>query len=636
MRAAVLGSTPMSRPTSASALALTTAMALALCACEGRNLGRSAVGVGIYFPAAMTLDPRVPADEPARWLFVANANSDLTYNAGSLVAVDLDKFFRSWMNCADLCIFGVDDGSCSAADRMDPCGVGREVRDVGEDVSETEPCRHVALRPQVIECEDSVMLSDTSVRMGSFITSLVGWTKDAATNTAYLLASVKADPSITWVELTGDPQGEIALDCGQPDPDLTDPGRCSRKTHALRYPFDDSENFTRIGPEPAKIVLSKVEPWAYVTFSTTPQIVLIDLRGKSVAGLQPNEDALIEATTGGPGGSSGGSSGGGSSGSSGSTSGAPEPEEPVDQNTRPLIVDQRVMFLAGNTASGAGWGLAERPCTPGSDEVPALTRAAIEPGGEAVDCARPLVYGGFRTALILARMFPDEVSPLVRDYSAAIAVLQEKQKTAEAEEAKTLGLEIERLRELTQRCIGGDTASGASGGIVCDPQVFFAGFARAGGLDTQAGVSGTSIMGDIQFSRDGRRLFAVQSNPGSLVYIDTSVNERGELRDQPAGVVELCNGPTTMRIFEDGTNEYAAVTCPGPSELFIVELAGFRVVANIATGLGPHPIVVDEARRLLYVGNTLDRTISVIDVARDRATRFAEIARIGLQEPYKR
>jgi two-component system sensor histidine kinase HupT/HoxJ len=130
--------------------------------------------------------------------------------------------------------------------------------------------------------------------------------------------------------------------------------------------------------------------------------------------------------------------------------------------------------------------------------------------------------------------------------------------------------------------------------------------------------------------------WVVQSAPASLVYVDTSVTERGEVRDQAAGVVELCGGPTAMRLFEDDANEYAAVTCPTPSELFIVDLSGFRVVANVPTGAGPYPIVFDRVRRLLYVGNTLDRTISVIDVAQDRPTRFAEIARVGLQTPYKR
>ncbi len=627
----MLGSTPMSRPRSASAL---VAAVLALSACEGRNLGRSAVGAGLYFPAAMTLDPRVEEGERARWLFVANSNSNLVYNAGSLVAVDLDKFFGSWMSCAELCLHGVDDGTCPEADRDNPCGVNREVRDVGEDVDEETPCRHMALRPQTIECEERFMFSDATVRMGSFITSLAGWVKDKATNKAYLLAAVKADPSITWVELGGDPQGDITLECGQPDPSLADPGRCSRKTHALRYPFDDPDAFARIGPEPTKIVISETEPWAYVTFATTPQFVLIDLAGKLLPGLDA-EDASVEATTGGSG--TGASSGSGTSGSGTgeattgeATTGLPEPE-PVDPRSQPMIVDQRTMFLLPSSPSGAGWGIAERPCIPGSDDVPALTRAAAEPGGPVLDCARPLVYGSLRNALVLARMFPDEVTPLTRDYSAAIAALEAKQASADEAEAAALGAEIQRLRELSQSCIGDDTPVGAPGSIVCEPQVFFAGFARAGGFD----VSGGSL-GDIAFSRDGRRLFVVQSSPGSLVYIDTSVDERGELRDQAAGVVELCNGPTTMRLFSDGPDEFAAITCPTPAELFIVDLAGFRVVANIATGLGPHPVVVDDARRLIYVGNTLDATVSVIDISRERPTRFSEIARIGLQTPYKR
>jgi DNA-binding beta-propeller fold protein YncE len=143
-------------------------------------------------------------------------------------------------------------------------------------------------------------------------------------------------------------------------------------------------------------------------------------------------------------------------------------------------------------------------------------------------------------------------------------------------------------------------------------------------------------MGDIAFSRDGRRLFAVQSSPGALLFVDTSVDERGETRDESAGLVELCSGPSRMALFEDGANEYAAVSCPTPGEVFIIDLSGFRVVANVATGAGPHPLVVDRARQLLYVGNTLDATVSVIDIARDRPTRFAEIARVGLQTPYKR
>lgn len=612
----------MSRLTSASALAVLAVLA----ACAERNQGVDAVNAGIYFPAAMTLDPRVPEADPARWLFVANANSNLAFNAGSLVAVDLDRFFHAWMNCPQLCLRGIDDGTCTEAAKQNACGVRASVHDVGEPVDEDAPCRHVAFRPQVIECEDTAVLAHVpgsggaeplSVRMGSFITALQGWDKDPTETapqkkSAYLMATVKADPSITWVELSGglgkpfDPKNpdattDLDFECGQGSTDLYDAGRCARsgsEAHALRYPFDNPDN-PRIGPEPSNIFVSKVRNWAYVTFATTPEVVLIDLAKPIEGALPANRDAATTGATTGD--TSGTTTDGGTTTDDGAptdTTGAMMmPPVVPNSGTRPMIVDARNVFLLGQSGGGGGWGLAERPCYPGSSEVPGVTRVPIEPGGEPVDCARPLVYSSFRTALYFARLVPDGIDAVAG-----------------------------------QECLEEEGVEGEPGVIECGAQLFFAGFTSAGGFDNGTGAG---QLGDIAFSRDGRRLFALQSNAGALLYVDTSVDERGEIRDEPAGLVELCTGPTRMALFEDGSNEYAAVSCPTPSEVFIVDLSGFRVVANIVTGQGPHPIVVDRARQLLYVGNTLDKTVSVIDIARDRPTRFAEIARVGLQEPYK-
>lgn len=710
----------MSRLKSASALAVLAALA----ACEGRNLGISPVEVGLYFPVAMTLDPRVEEGTPSRWLFVANANSNLQYNAGSLVAVDLDRFFDSWMNCAEQCLMGTGLDTCQArfsdeftreytATRTEelaaegrskaqieatiaaelpqlitagqsriaaePCGIDESVRDAGGELDREHPCRHVTFRPQVIECEDRFMLAGTckdgecdgdgddtaddfeplSVRMGSFITSLEGWT-NPIDRKGMLLATVKADPSITWIELAGGPGGghdparrkqfqsaSLGFDCGQPDGDLDDPGRCSRRTHALRFPYDNSDN-VRIGPEPSNILISKSKPWAFVTFATSPAIVLIDLLypvgdgeprrldvvaypddpanpdddGDGVADADDpdlDNDGILNAADNCPRAVNpdqrdvdGDDQGGDACDADADGDGTPnaedncwtvanERQDDLDDDgqgdaceTKPLIVDQPVMFVVNDNISGGGWGLAERPCVPGSDEVPALSQTMVPWSTEPVDCGRPVIYGGFRTNLLLAKMFADVVTPTA---------------------GQTCG------------------ASGEAGAINCDPQMFLDGFSQAGGLDSGTGAG---TLADIAFSRDGRRLFAVQSSPSALIYLDTSVDERGELRDDPAGLVELCSSPTTMTLFEDASNEYAAITCPTANELFIVDTSGFRVVANVTTGQGPHPIVVDRARRLLYVGNTLDRTVSVIDIATDRPTRFAEIARVGQQVPYKR
>lgn len=598
---------PRSRARRAFATVAALALPLALGSCENRNRGISPEDAGLYFPAAMTLDPRVEPGDKSRWLYIANANSDLTFNAGSIAAVDLDQFFDDWMIDAEACFFG--DGP----DHLDGCGAKPSVRDVGEDIDEEAPCRRVAFRPQVVECEDSLVIAN-EVRTGSFITSLAGWVRNPEApveeREALLLATVKADPSITWVELAGglDGGGPPDLDCGQgPSSGLRDPKRCSLSTHAMRYLYGDSA-FPRIGPEPARIVVSKQSklPLAYVTFSTTPQLALIDLEG------------LYRFSQVGPEGARCRGEGGGQ----------------VCKDGVPTIVDMRSFFAPseGEAVGGAGWGLAERPCVAGTDNVPEATRVA-GPDGILEDCARPLIYAGFRTNLLLLRAVADELDP--RDIAGLLAALQASLAAAEeagdAAQVAAIEEEIARLSGVQgntpdQNCITGDP-----GGILCDAQFFLASYVVAGGFDTGQSFQ----LGDIAFSRDGRRLFIVQSAPGGLVYVDTSLDTRGRTRDEPGGVLEMCDSPVAMKLFGDAANEYAAITCSRPAELFIVDLSGFRVVANVLAGVGPHPITVDEARQVLYVGNTLDKTVSVIDISPVRPTRFSEIARIGLQEPYK-
>ena len=48
--------------------------------------------------------------------------------------------------------------------------------------------------------------------------------------------------------------------------------------------------------------------------------------------------------------------------------------------------------------------------------------------------------------------------------------------------------------------------------------------------------------------------------------------------------------------------------------------------------LAPHEMAIDPVRKALYVVNTLEATISVIDLAIERPTRLTELARLGLQE----
>ena len=670
------GSARRRQPGPAQSAALAFAAVATLTACPDRNRGISPENAGLFFPAGTVLDPRVPKGTPARWMFVLNANSDLVFNSGTLVPVDLDRFFASWMRDPAVC-FAVDGTPCIANSdcagnqaceaekcvtdggaRADACMTGRPesavgdgpwskwpvVGDVGADLTADVRCRHNVLKPQVIECEDTFLIEeDSQVFLGNFGTSLRGWVRDPEDRRrdAKLLIAVRGDPSITLVDITDDPDDPNAppiLDCGQgPDSGRYDPRRCTGAS-LLRF-VRNEDGGTGLGAEPANILAIDGDPKLIVTHATRPQVTVIDLEGQY--DLRGRTD-----TCKGTG------------------------DDRVCKDGVPAIVHTPTVFDLGGQLGG-GWGLARRPCFPGTDNVPALT-ITRGPDGQPIECGRALIYAGFRTNLVAARTFISEAAPLdptalgllLSDLQARIAALQAKidASTDDAEKAE-LQAELAQLQgtrerytawlaapqgsSFNQRCITvGEVANDelldddltnprTNGAILCDPRLYTAGAFRAAAFDI--GISGTSsVLGDLAFSADGNRMFAVQTNPGALVYVDTSLDDRKLTRDASAGLVELCAQPTTMSLFSDGASEYAAITCYKPQEMFIVDLSGVRVVANLLLGTGPHAMTVDHARQYLYVANSLDKTISVVDISRLRATRFSEVARLGRRVPYLR
>gem|GEM_PF-1282390 len=656
------------------ALALT---GLALTACPDRNRGISPDGAGLFFPAGTVLDPRVEQGTPARWMFVLNANSDLVFNSGTLLPIDLDSFYRAWMRAPELC-FQADGVACSAdlpcagtgqtceagvcatdnSVRAEACKVGRPatatdpgpwaqwpiVGDVDADLTEDVPCRHNLLKPQVVECEDRYFIDqDAGVFIGHFGTSLRGWVPDptdAETRKrgAKLMVAVRGDPSITLIDIEGDLDGPPELHCGEgEDSGQYDPRRCSGAS-LLRFVRNEQDG-TGLGAEPSNILATDGDPKLLVTHATRPQVTVIDLEGQY---------SLTGQT---------------------STCKGAEPNR-VCKDGIPAIVHTPTIFDLGGQLGG-GWGLARRPCFPGTENVPALT-ITRGPDGAPIECGRPLIYAGFRTNLVAARTFLSEGQPLDADYLALLlsdldarltALLAKIAATTDPDEEAALQADLAELKGVQdryrawlklptgssfgQRCltvgeVDADeltdddlTDPPTNGAFLCDVRMYTAGAFRTAAFDV--GVNGTSpVLGDIAFAADGNRMFAVQTAPGALVYVDTSIDDRKLTRDASAGVVELCAQPTAMTLFSDGASEYAAVTCYKPQELFIVDLSGVRVVANLLLGTGAHAMTVDHARQYLYVSNSLDKTISVVDIGRLRPTRFSEVARIGLQVPYLR
>jgi DNA-binding beta-propeller fold protein YncE len=507
--------------------------------CGGRNPGEDPPDAELFFPSGMLLDPRAAPGEPAKYLFVANGNNDLAYNAGTLVAIDLEAFFDAWSQKQD----GAHTFAVEPYCTDDAC-----VLDVGSPVDDAQPCRRLALLPQVVECDETPFIA-AAQRIGDFATLLTHSCESSGTpdrlgcEAPRLWIPQRGDPSILYLDIAGQPDELPEIDCGSADAASDcDPG------HRLMFQRNDDE-LTALPREPFNMVVSQQSRMAYVTHSDGVGLTLIDLDG-------------IDDGSG------------------------------VASN-RPAIVDIATVFLDPSGTTG-GFGLAERPCNP-DQSPPAIT----------LGCARPLVYAGLRYSRLL-------VSFTVQ------------------------GVTFDEQAEAQDKCAGPDEL-GLPGKIDCDEKVRSQRLIVPGGLDPSS-TGFRPILGDVAFAdASGDELLVLQTGPGALLKLDTHIGTDGEPLDTPsAPPLELCDEPSRMHLFEDEGQRLALITCYRAALIYIVDLQSFRVLDSIVLGTGPYELEIDEPRKLLYVANNLEGSVTVIDLSRKRPTRFREIARIGLQEPFTR
>jgi hypothetical protein len=640
---------------------------ISVAGCEARNLGAPPPGERFFFPSGVLLDPVARVESPQcdgstlppaeldlpgpRYLYVANGNNDRSYNAGTLLAIDLQAFWRAWYDphrddpaqagCLEALESGDAQAACEACAARDPRrgGVDPYCHDVatadgthercvlppGSPITQrggqpaARPCRRLPLIPSVAECDERSFVADV-VRVGDFATTMAYSLEDEGVR---LWLPVRGDPSITYVDVRTE-DGKIALECDQGDEPL-DPELCG-DSHRL----DDLRNDPELDPiarEPFNVAIWERDPpspdpdargqrLAFVAHADGSQLSMVDLDG-------------------------------------------------VLGSSEPAIVDFADVYQTGGGAAG-GYGLAVRPCFAagqgpfGADDpvanVPALTQ----------ECTRPLVYTSFRFSAQLASFtasglelgagVAERVPPSERT-DCMVPLLDVCELSGQGDAATLDCVEgIEPQIEpgvAAEQCRTGECEVYAGQycatppqldqpcAIPCEPQVRGARRIQPSILLDTSGTS-SAVLGALAFADPrGDQLLVLQTNPGALLSLDTSIGDGAEPLDIPsAPPVEICAEPSNMKIYVERdaaglpVQRYAIISCFRAALVYVVDLEALRVVDAVVVGTGPHDIAIDDAREVAYVINNLESSISVIDLSRRRATRFQELARLGLQDPF--
>lgn len=182
----------------------------------------------LFFPTGAAVSP----DDSV--LFVANANSELRFDSGTVGVIDLaavDAVAADWTL----------NGSVPAGCERDP------------EHSETLVCS-----------EEIFMLASASARIGNFATDIA--VQDTGNGTLRLIVPTRGDPSIAWLDWDGS-----TLNCTRSGQGFS---LCD-EDHRLSYVHDDAD-LSGIPDEPFDAFADSAGEFAVVTHLTSGAVTLID------------------------------------------------------------------------------------------------------------------------------------------------------------------------------------------------------------------------------------------------------------------------------------------------------------------------------------------------------------------------
>jgi hypothetical protein len=196
------------------ARSLRLAVCLTLAGCGFGESGIAPPTDRIFFPAGIAADPS------GEWLYVVNSNSDLRFNAGTVVAVNLAKARedRALFQAAAMYRPRAD----AAPAPITTCSNSVFVQPQGGDPNF---CCRDFLDPSILNCDDRRHVEKSAtVSIGSFGGSIVAQKVDReGKRTSRLFVAVRAEPSLTFIDANpmpamGSTPASISMNCATGSP----------------------------------------------------------------------------------------------------------------------------------------------------------------------------------------------------------------------------------------------------------------------------------------------------------------------------------------------------------------------------------------------------------------------------------
>jgi DNA-binding beta-propeller fold protein YncE len=208
-----------------------TAVFLLVCGCTASASEVEPPDNALFFPTGAAIAP----DEAV--LFVANANSELRYDSGSISVIDLasvDQVIDAWIN-----------GGTAIPD---PCSPDPDHR-------------------ETLECPaDQFIIPEAGARIGNFATDIA--VQDMGNGNLRLIVPTRGDPSITWVDWGGASQRLSCNAAGQAF-SLCD------EAHRLSY-VQNNPDIGLMPDEPFAAFADSAGQFAIVSHLTSGAVSLVD------------------------------------------------------------------------------------------------------------------------------------------------------------------------------------------------------------------------------------------------------------------------------------------------------------------------------------------------------------------------